>query len=89
MPNLVQCFSALVASGNGQRCNSIKEKMQSAFSDTDQTTKLHKSLLYKFGKEDHPEQHKKLRMEVASILNPMFEGVDAFYFGDDMEHNNA
>lgn len=84
MPTVSQCFSALVASGNGQSCNKVLGQLHSQLNEIEETTGLNKSFLYKNCKKEHPEQHKEIRIQVAEILDPYLVGMDLFYFGDDL-----
>lgn len=84
MPTVPQCFSALIASGNGQRCNNLREVLRNALSGNDPVSGLPRSVLYKYHKHNFPEQHKQMRQLVAGVMNPFFDGVDRFYFGNDL-----
>lgn len=59
--------------------------MHSALIQIDESTGQHKSVLFKFGREDHPKTHKEIRQVIAGIVNPRIADVDAFYFGNDIE----
>lgn len=89
MPTVAQCFSALVASGNGQRCNSLRLEMSSALSEKDEETGVNKAYLYKYLKDEYPEKHKELRKQVAQLMNWTFRDIDSFYFGNDLSKENS
>lgn len=84
MPTVAQCFSALVASGNGQRCNSLRQEMYSTLTETDTETGVNKAYIYKYMKDEYPEKHKELRKQVAELMNWTFRDIDSFYFGNDI-----
>lgn len=84
MVTLTQCFSALVASGNGSRCNGLKNDLQAVLLDTDDSGQI-KSYVWKFGKEQFPNKQKELKGVVAEIMNDFIHDVDIFYFGEDIK----
>lgn len=88
MPTVPQCFSALIVSGNGQRCNLLKEELHTTIAGNDPVSGLPRAVLYKFHKQEFPKQHKELRQIVAGVMNPFFNGVDPFYFGSDLKGAN-
>jgi len=89
MVTLPQCFSALIASGCGQRCNELKTMLHSELLALDEATGKTRAEIYKFGKEEHPDIHKTLRQSVAVIVRSQLHDVDAFYFGEDATNANA
>jgi hypothetical protein len=88
MPTVTQCFSALIVSGNGQRCNKVKESMHTHLLESDSDTGEIQSILYKYHQNDCPEQYVKIKRKVANIINPFLKDVDIFYFGNDIEGQN-
>lgn len=90
MPTLTQCFSALAASGQGQKCNDFRERIRERFLEIDSLTGEKKSFLYKYGQEKYPEVHKKLRVEMAEIVSTLLNDVDDLHiFGPDLELKNV
>ena len=84
MPTLTQCFSALVASGNGQKCNEFRSIIRDRFLVIEENTGKHKSFIFKFGYEQHPTIHKKLRMEVGKMISSIYDDIDPVFFGPDL-----
>lgn len=89
VPTLTQCFSALIASGNGQRCNDFKNQIRQQFLSLEEQTGEHKSLLFKYGYEKYPEVHKKLRQEMGGIISSLVEEMDLSFFGNDLGETNV
>lgn len=85
MVTLPQCFSALIASGCGSRCNDLKELLHAELLSVDDSTGKTLSEIYKFGKEEHPDIHKNIRQSIGLIVRSQIEGVDVFYFGEDIK----
>lgn len=83
MPTLSQCFSALIASGNGQKCNLFRERIRKQFLEVDFGTGKLKSELFKYGMNTYPEVHKILRTEMGELVSSI--KVDKKFFGPDLE----
>lgn len=88
MVTLPQCFSALIASGFGQRCNELKQMLHLELLSIDDSTGKTLAEIYKYGKEQYPDIHKQLRQNVAEIVRSQIYDVDVFYFGEDIENAN-
>lgn len=89
VPTIAQCFSALIASGNGQRCNEFKHMIHQQFLAVDEETGEHKSLIFKYGYEKYPEVHRKLRQEMGGIISSLVGGMDLRFFGNDLGEENV
>jgi hypothetical protein len=84
-----QCFSALVASGQGQKCNEFKGLLHGNLITTDPESGLPLSILFKNGKRDFPKQHKEVCKQVAAIMNFVSSDVDEYFFGEDLKKDNS
>ena len=84
MPTLTQCFSALIASGNGQLCNEFRNKIHERFLEIDPVSGKRKSYLFKYGETDFPERHKEMRLEMGKIISSVAENIDLAFFGKDL-----
>ncbi len=80
-----QCFSALVASGQGQRCNEFKGLLHGNLIITDEESGEPLSVIFKYGKDKHPEKYKNACKTVAHIMNFVSEDVDEYFFGEDLK----
>jgi len=89
VPTLAQCFSALIASGNGQRCNDFKNQIHQHFLEVEPETGEQKSLLFKYGYDKYPEVHKRLRQEMGGIISSLVEEMDLSFFGNDLGGSNV
>jgi hypothetical protein len=85
MITIPKCYSALVASGNGAKCNELKNKINSLLLQKEQNTGQLKVILFKFGKEKHPEIVRKITKELKSTIENVVKDVDDLYFGNDLK----
>jgi hypothetical protein len=86
MTTVIQCFSALVASNRGQKCNIIKNQMNQVLSSRDERTGLPLSIIFKYHKEDMPAVYDKISNIVANIMNPNFTRNDLKFFNQNIKH---
>lgn len=84
IPTLTQCFSAIIASGNGQRCNDFRNRIRQQFLYTDEETGQYKSIVFKYGMDQYPEAHKRMRYEMGTIVSSMIGETDLSFFGSDL-----
>ena len=84
MLTIPKCYSALVASGNGAKCNELKTKINSILLQREYNTGELKVLLFKFGKEKHPEIVRKIAKELKTCITEVVSNVDDVYFGNDL-----
>jgi hypothetical protein len=85
MISLPQCFSALAASGDGDKCNLLKRRLEITFSGYDIEAGCTKAVLFKYGMQQFPDAHKRLRKELGQIITSLTEDIKAKYFGSDLE----
>lgn len=84
MLTLPKCFSALVASGNGQKCNELKVKVNSILLQKEYSTGYLKVILFKYHKENYPEIVKSISKEIGLVIEEIVSEVDDIYFGNDL-----
>jgi len=89
MATLMKCFGALVASGNGNRCESLRSLLRSNLLIVDKHTGQSKVWLHKFGRKDYPNFHKILRMELAEELDPLYRDVPPILLERKLNHGTA
>jgi hypothetical protein len=80
MTTVSECFSALVVSNRGQKCNLIKTEMKDVLMSFDNNSGLALSIIYKYHKLDMPEMHSKISVIVAGIMNTKFNPSDSKLF---------
>lgn len=85
MITLPQCFSALAAAGEGDKCNTLKRQLYETFSGFDMESGCTKAILFKYGMQQFPDAHKRLRKELGQIITSLTEDIKAKYFGSDLE----
>jgi len=83
MISIVHCFSVLVASGNGQRCNDLKELLRENLYEVDSKTAKYKVAIWKFGRKSEPEAYKRISMDVAIAVQHLFKDVDDHFVSVD------
>lgn len=75
MATLMKCFGALVASGNGSRCDNLRSLLRQNLLVIDRFTGQSKVWLHKFGRKKYPNCHRLLRMELAEEIDSLYEDV--------------
>ena len=76
MKVIAHCFSVLVASGHGQRCNDLKGLLREKLYEVDPETERYKLALWKYGKCSEPDAYKRISKEVAIAVQHLFKDVD-------------
>ena len=84
MLDITKCFSILIASGNGDRCNSLKSALHNELYTTDPLTNKFKVVIMKHGKHSMPEDHKRIAKSVSGIVSPFFKDIPDFFFSIDL-----
>ena len=85
MLTIPKCFSALIVSGNGQKCNDLRIKINQTLLQKDYTTGQLKVTLFKYHKEDYPEIVKSISKEIGKIIEESIVDIDVMYFGNDLK----
>ena len=83
MLQIHNCFSILVASGHGHRCTELGRKVREHLLEVDRPTGKVRLLIWKFCKRSEPEAHKRIAVEVAALIGPLFCDISDAYFWPD------
>jgi hypothetical protein len=83
MTSIIKCFSILIASGNGDRCQELRNRLKERLHSYDKDTQQYKVYLIKFGQKEMPEDHKRVSKEVFSDIRSLFKDVDDHFFAID------
>lgn len=89
MMTLVKVMSLLVASGNGDRCNSIRSNLRDLLLSVDEATGELKINIHKFGKDKYPIDYSRVCKEVSKTISPYLRGVSIRYYGNDKKYLSA
>ena len=84
MLSVIKCMTILVASGNGIRCNDLKEVLRNHLLTRDEETGEMKVLVHKFGRYDFKEDHERICREVGSIIFPIMKGINKHFYCSDL-----
>lgn len=76
MMSITKCFSILVASGNGQRCNDLRNILRENLYEIDPETNKFKIAIWKYGKESEPEAYVRISKDIAAVVGPLFVDID-------------
>ena len=82
----MKCFGALVASGNGSRCDDLKTILRSNLLMKDRFTGQSRVWLHKYGRSEYPNVHKFLRMELAEEIDPLYRDISPFLLESKLRH---
>lgn len=74
--SLIECFSALVASGNGSYCNKLKTMLHESLWQQDGKTDKLKLLILKYHRESMPEDFERLSKELAEELSEFLSEIN-------------
>lgn len=83
MTSIIHCFSVLVASGNGQRCNDLKKLLRKKLYEVDPETNKFKIAIWKFGRKSEPEAYKRISKNIAAAVEPLFADVSDHFISVD------
>lgn len=72
--SITKYFSILVASGNGQRCNELREIIRNEFYHAD----------LRHNQNDEKGKKKKISRHLAKQITPLFKDVSDYYFSIDL-----
>ena len=73
---LVECFSTLVVSGNGQKCNDLLSVLHDELYKIDPKTKKYNIVLWKY------ENNKHIAEAIAQNIEYLFDDVDERYLNE-------
>ncbi|HVI41859.1 MAG TPA: hypothetical protein VM577_14510 [Anaerovoracaceae bacterium] len=82
MITIAKCFSILVASGNGNRCDRLRSTIRDQLLNIDPGSGQLKVTVHKYGKRDN-KAYLKICQEVAESIQPMFLDIDQKFFCQD------
>lgn len=85
MMSITKCFSILVASGNGQRCNELRNSLRANLYEVDKETKKFRIAIWKYGKQSEPEAYLRISKDIATIIGPLFNDIDDYFFSVDSQ----
>jgi hypothetical protein len=80
---LIKCFSALVISGNGQRCNVLRKDLQEYLLQKNNGRYL--SEIWKDGDKENPLYQRKIGEDVAYIVSYHFGELSEEHYNDTSE----
>jgi len=83
MMTIPKCFSLLIASGNGQRCNDLRIAVRKSLITVDEETNKCKLVILKFGRDTMPDAHKRASLDLARDISPLFMDISEFYYSED------
>lgn len=85
MLTLPKCYSALVASGNGAKCNELKQKVNSILYEIEPNTQICKVLIFKIYNKQYPDLAKEINHELSRAIENIVLDVKDIYFGNDLK----
>jgi hypothetical protein len=84
-----KCFSVLVASGNGQRCNDLRTELRNTLYEVDEQTDKYNLVIWKFGNKSNPKAFERVSKKVAKAISPFFSDIDDMYFSVDYKRKEV
>lgn len=75
-----KCFSILVASGHGQRCPQLREKMHQTLLQPDLESGKLKVLIHKFEKKTMPETYRSIALELQHNIEHLYIDIEDKFF---------
>lgn len=84
MLDITKCFSILVSSGHGDRCNILKSALRKELYSVDEVTGKHKIVIMKHGKYSMPKDYKRISKKVVLHMTPLFSDIDDYFFSIDL-----
>jgi len=89
MLTIPKCYSALVASGNGAKCENLKRNIQNVLLKREDFTGMYKVELFKFYKDQYPDIVREISKELKQSIEIVVKDVDDIYFGNDLKKTQA
>lgn len=87
--SIVKSFSIMVASGNGDRCNTMRAALRNCLVTPDEETGLSKIFLHKNCKKDpkYKDDCHRVALEVGQVVQEVLTGIPAYFYGADKKTN--
>lgn len=87
--SIVKSFSILVASGNGEKCNTMRAALRNCLIAQDEKTGKSKIFLHKNCKKDPEYKQDCLRVskEVGQVVKEVLTGVPSYFYCADKRIN--
>jgi hypothetical protein len=89
MLDITKCYSILIASGNGGRCNHLKDLLRKELFAIDEDTGKHKVVIMKHGRRSMPDDYDRVSKQVATQMSPLFTDVDDHFFSVDLPQRKS
>jgi len=86
MLTVVQCFSTLIASGNGKRCGELRNILFNVLSSKDEDG-IKKLDIFKDDFEKNKIKSSKISSEIAQNIDYLYSDIDDHFFVNDLEKN--
>jgi hypothetical protein len=84
MLDITKCYSILIASGNGGRCNDLRDLLRKELFTIDESTGKHKVVIMKHGRRSMPDDYNRVSKQIATVMSPLFMDVEDHYFSVDL-----
>lgn len=83
MMSIIKCYSVLVASGKGSRCNDLRKVLRDNLYTIDKSTNKFKIAIWKYSKNSEPDAHARIAKGVAIAIEPLFADIEEHFFSID------
>ena len=84
MLDITKCYSILIASGHGERCNDLRDLLRKELFAIDESTGKHKVVIMKHGRHSMSDDYKRISRKIAAEMTPLFRDVDDYFFSVDL-----
>lgn len=82
MTTICKCFAVLVAAGQGQKCNQLREVIRDTLLQP-LPSGLSKAWVHKFGRKEYPAEHQAIRKEIAEECSFLYYNVPKHFFAEE------
>lgn len=86
MLTVSKCFSTLIASGHGKRCNELRGILGNILLSKDEDG-ISKITIFKSSSEKDKVKASKISSEIAKSINYLYDDIADFYFINDLGKN--
>lgn len=86
--SVIKCFSVLVSSGNGQKCNVLSSVLRDHLFDIDKETGATKIAIYKTNNPKYVDDHRRIGSELSKVISPIINSIPDYFFGPDKNNVN-